>query len=590
MTSERWQRIADIFHAAQDRQGDERAAFVRQAADNSDVRREVESLLAADEEPMVLDHPIAATAHAVLIDNAPVHPGTYIAGYRIDSLLGVGGMGEVYRARDTTLNRDVAIKILPTAVASDPERLARFKREAQVLASLNHPNIGAIHGFEVSDGIHALVLELVEGPTLADIIAGSGLSASGSGLGAQGPSGARPKAQSPKPKALSVMEALAIAGQIANALEAAHELGIVHRDLKPANIKVREDGTVKVLDFGLAKITEAGGAGRPGGAGGDLLTQSPTITTPAMTAAGIILGTAAYMSPEQAKGKPADKRSDIWAFGVVLYEMLTGERPFKGKMSPIPRGDSPRRTRLGRAADHDAAAPAPVLRRCLTKDRKDRTPDAAALQPRSCRGIRRDRSMKRLRLPVAPASAPGWCRVARRGSGRWLRVAFIGRTPVPPVEVLSFRYRDHAERRSELLLRCRQRPIHRSTRHDADGKSKPWLRDLRSGLRVSFRRPTAPRFPFWSPNSRSIGFVSQGRLMRVDFAGGAAARSRRRAGRPLGWSVGDRGATSSFVRDQFSRPHSDPGGWWDSDGAHACRATRRSSDCSPPHSFPTECI
>ena len=146
MTSERWQRIADIFEAAQERHGDERAAYVRQAADNSDVRREVESLLAADEGPMVLDRSIGATAHAVLTDNAPVHPGSYLASYRIDTLLGVGGMGEVYRARDTKLNRDVAIKILPAAFANDPERLARFKREAQVLASLNHPNVGGIYG------------------------------------------------------------------------------------------------------------------------------------------------------------------------------------------------------------------------------------------------------------------------------------------------------------------------------------------------------------------------------------------------------------------------------------------------------------
>ena len=284
MTSERWQRIADIFHAAQDRKGDERAAFVRQAADSSDLRREVESLLAADEEPMVLDHPIGATAHAVLADNAAVQPGTFIGHYRIDSLLGAGGMGEVYRARDTKLNRDVAIKILPPAFASDSDRLARFKREAQVLASINHPNIGGIYGFEDASSIHALVLELIDGPTLADRIAG-------------GP--------------LPLNEALAIAKQICDALEAAHEQGIIHRDLKPANIKVRDDGTVKVLDFGLAKFAEAPSS-EPGV---PTVSQSPTITTPAMTAAGMILGTAAYMSPEQAKGKPADKRSDIWAFG-----------------------------------------------------------------------------------------------------------------------------------------------------------------------------------------------------------------------------------------------------------------------------------
>src|SRR2546425_8030260 len=199
-------------------------------------------------------------------------------------------MGEVYRARDANLNRDVALKVLPEAFALDPDRLARFKREAQVLASLNHPNIAAIYGFEESDGVQALVLELVEGPTLADRIA-------------KGP--------------VPLGEALPIARQIAEALEAAHEHAIIHRDLKPANIKVRGDGTVKVLDFGLAKAMEPAGAMSPSAS------MSPTITTPAMTQAGMILGTAAYMSPEQARGKTVDKRADIWAFGAVLFEMIT---------------------------------------------------------------------------------------------------------------------------------------------------------------------------------------------------------------------------------------------------------------------------
>ncbi len=231
--------------------------------------------------------------------------GARLGPYEILSALGAGGMGEVYRARDTRLQRDVAIKVLPEVFASDPDRLARFEREAQLLASLNHPHIGAIYGLEESGGVRALILELVEGSTLADRIA-------------QGP--------------VPLDEALTIARQIADALEAAHEHGIIHRDLKPANVKVRQDGTVKVLDFGLAKLNDPNVSNGPN-ASNDLnvFSQAPTITSPAMmTGVGVILGTAAYMAPEQAKGRPADKRSDVWAFGCVLYEMLTGKGPFAG--------------------------------------------------------------------------------------------------------------------------------------------------------------------------------------------------------------------------------------------------------------------
>ena len=229
-------------------------------------------------------------------------PGTRLGVYEITAQIGEGGMGQVYRARDTKLDRDVAIKILPEAFAHDADRLARFQREAKTLASLNHPNIAIIHGLEQAGDVHALVMELVEGDDLSQRIACG---------------------------AIPIDEALPIAKQIAEALEAAHEQGIIHRDLKPANIKVRPDGTVKVLDFGLAKAMEPASALRA--SAGQALSMSPTITTPAMTQAGMILGTAAYMSPEQAKGREADKRSDIWAFGAVLYEMLTGTRPFDGE-------------------------------------------------------------------------------------------------------------------------------------------------------------------------------------------------------------------------------------------------------------------
>ena len=224
--------------------------------------------------------------------------GTRLGHYDVTALIGEGGMGQVWQATDTQLNRQVALKILPDAFAADPDRLARFTREAQILASLNHPNIAAIYGIEEAEGTRALVLELVEGPTLADRIS-------------KGP--------------IPLDEALPIAKQIAEALEAAHEAGVIHRDLKPANIKVREDGTVKVLDFGLAKAFQPD-ASDPN------VSASPTISlTAAATQMGMIIGTAAYMSPEQAKGKPVDKRADVWAFGVVLYEMLTGGKAFAGE-------------------------------------------------------------------------------------------------------------------------------------------------------------------------------------------------------------------------------------------------------------------
>jgi serine/threonine protein kinase len=274
--------------------------------------------------------------------------GSRLGPYEITAAIGAGGMGEVYRARDTKLGRNVALKIIPETYALDADRVARFKREAQVLASLNHPHIGAIYGFEDSGATHALVLELVEGETLADRIAR---------------------------EAIPLDDALPIAKQIAEALQAAHEHGIIHRDLKPANIKITPDDVVKVLDFGLSKLAHPEVV-----AGHADVTASPTITSPAMmTGVGMILGTAAYMAPEQARGRPADKRSDIWAFGCVLYEMLTGTRPFDGEdvtdvMVAV----------LSKEPDWNAlpaSMPASIralLRRCLEKDRRKRVGDIAA--------------------------------------------------------------------------------------------------------------------------------------------------------------------------------------------------------------------
>jgi serine/threonine protein kinase len=313
--------------------------------------------------------------------------GTRLGPYEIQEAVGAGGMGEVYRARDTRLNRDVALKVLPQAFVLDVDRLARFKREAQVLALLNHSNIATIFGFEDADGVQALVLEYVDGLSLAERIA-------------QGVALRRPGSSQP---AIPMDEALSIALQIAEALEAAHEQGVIHRDLKPSNIKVRPDGTVKVLDFGLAKALgkdqsppdsgqyarrasdpiQRSVAGQPAGSDEPdpafALSQSPTITTPALTMAGVVLGTAAYMSPEQAKGRPAEKRSDIWGFGCVLYEMLTGERAFDGEdtaetMAAVIRA-TPEWNKLPSGTPQSIRR---LLRRCLEKDRKERLPHIGA--------------------------------------------------------------------------------------------------------------------------------------------------------------------------------------------------------------------
>ena len=267
-------------------------------------------------------------------------PGTRLGVYEVTAQIGEGGMGQVYRARDTKLDRDVAIKILPEAFAHDADRLARFEREAKTLASLNHPNIAQIFGLEQAGDVHALVMELVSGEDLSRRIARG---------------------------AVPIDEALPIAKQVAEALEAAHEHGIIHRDLKPANIKIRADGTVKVLDFGLAKAME------PVAGSSASMSMSPTITTPAMTQAGMILGTAAYMSPEQARGSAVDRRADVWAFGVVLWEMLTGMRLFEGAtvsdtLASVLRAEPD----WNALAQTTPRAIRRLLRRCLEKDPKRR--------------------------------------------------------------------------------------------------------------------------------------------------------------------------------------------------------------------------
>jgi eukaryotic-like serine/threonine-protein kinase len=293
-------------------------------------------------------------------------------------------MGEVYRARDTRLQRDVAIKVLPEALADDTERLARFEREARTLASLNHPNIAQIHGLEESDGTKALVMELVEGPTLADRIS-------------QGP--------------IPVDEALPIAKQIAEGLEAAHEQGIVHRDLKPANIKVRPDGMVKVLDFGLAKAFDPA----PSAIDASL---SPTIASPVMmTGVGVLLGTAAYMSPEQARGKQVDKRADIWAFGCVLYEMVTGKPAFTGQtLSDIIAATLKNEPDWTALPAETPAAVRVLLRRCLRKEPAQRLHDSAdariEIEEAIAQPPHRPQSTERARRPASFVQAAGWLAAA----------------------------------------------------------------------------------------------------------------------------------------------------------------------------------
>ena len=337
-------RVDEICHEALERDLHERAAFVAASCGgNQQLRHDVEALLShAHHAEQFLAAPIGAVAASVLAgERGASLAGRQFGAYKVLSLLGAGGMGEVYRALDTKLGRDVAIKVVADDYRSDPERLARFEREARVLATLNHPHIGAIYGLEEADGVHGLVLELVEGETIVErLLRGS----------------------------LPIQEALTAARQIADALEAAHEKGVVHRDLKPANIKITPDGVVKVLDFGLAKVFARAGAGSE-------VSQTPTVTIDG-TQEGVIAGTVAYMSPEQARGKAVDKRTDIWAFGCVLYEMLTARRTFRGETA----SDT-----IAAILEHEpdwGALPARtpmsirrLIRRCLEKDPKRRLRD-----------------------------------------------------------------------------------------------------------------------------------------------------------------------------------------------------------------------
>ena len=426
-------------------------------------------------------------------------PGTRLGPYEIAAQIGVGGMGEVYRATDTQLKRAVAIKVLPDAVAMDPERLARFQREAEVLASLNHPNIAQIYGIERSSGqTTALVMELVEGPTLAERIA---------------------------PGPLPVDEALAIARQIAESLEAAHEQGIVHRDLKPANVKVREDGTVKVLDFGLAKALEPASA--PRSISPSSMTLSPTITTPAMTQAGFILGSAAYMSPEQARGRTVDRRADIWAFGCVLYEMLTGKRAFEADDVSLT---------LARVLERDVdltALPATVPARvrqviavCLRKDPRQRLQAIGDVRL-ALEGVFETAS------PVATikaaAARPLWLRVAPFAALTAVAAAVIGYIALRPEPLPQVtRFQIHAPPDSTLPLGTPAiSPDERTIAYtvaDSQGVVRLHVRPIdRIETRVLPATENAIH-PFWFADGRSLAFatVPDNYLKLIDVDAGSA--------------------------------------------------------------------
>jgi eukaryotic-like serine/threonine-protein kinase len=351
MTAERWRKVSQIYHDALRRDPRSRNAFLREAcAGDEGVLREVESLLAqpASAENFLGEPALAMAARLVSDRERSMLTGQRIGAYEIQGLLGTGGMGEVYRARDTRLGRNVAVKVLPRLFAADPERLARFEREARLLAALNHPHIGAIYGVEEADGIHALILELVDGPTLAERLQ-------------RGP--------------VPIADALAVARQIVDALESAHGAGIVHRDLKPGNIKVTPDGTAKVLDFGLAKAAAADAA-----TGRDL-SCAPTRSL-AGTLEGVVLGTASYMSPEQARGQPVDKRTDIWAFGCVLYELLTGHAAFPGDTFPDTiAAVLEREPNLSKLPPQTPPGVRRLVQWCLTKDLKRRLQDIGDTRP-----------------------------------------------------------------------------------------------------------------------------------------------------------------------------------------------------------------
>jgi serine/threonine-protein kinase len=516
MNVQRWERVAHLYQQALDRDPSEREMFLKEASgDDLDLRREVASLLAQEEAVGLLDRPMLTAAADVFEPERELAAGTRLGAYAIVQLLGVGGMGQVYRALDTRLGRSVALKLLPPDLEADAERLTRFQREARLLASINHPHIAAIYGLEegrlststVDESavhVHALVLELVEGSTLADKIA-------------EGP--------------IAIGEALPIARQIAEALEAAHESGIVHRDLKPANIKIRPDGTVKVLDFGLATALNSSAASELG------LTQSNSPSLLA-TSAGLILGTAAYMSPEQAAARPVDKRADIWSFGAVVWEMVTGQRLFIGEtlsqiLAEVLRADIDF-TQLPASTPR---AILDLLRRCLDRDVKHRLRDigeariaidGAILDPSAMTvgAVRRAeggriKQLARLR-PMATLVATGVLAVVLTiGWALWR--PGVGNRPIrlnvrlgPDVSVA------HVLPPSASLALSPQGDVLAFVGQHADGPRQLYVRRLDQWHAEPLAGTEDGKDPFFSPDGHWIGFFADGKLKKIAVTGGAA--------------------------------------------------------------------
>ena len=477
------QRLKEVFADARALPASDRQAYLSAAcAGNEALRQEVESLLGADEHAKsFLESPAVAGSD----DNRATRSleGQRIGKYQIASRIGAGGMGEVYQARDTVLNRLVAIKVLLPAIASDPDRLARFRREAQVLASLNDPHIAQIHGFEDADGVHALVMELVEGPTLADRLA-------------QGP--------------LPVVEGLIAARQIAEALEAAHEKGIIHRDLKPANIKLMADGSVKVLDFGLAKVAAIATPLDP--------SHTPTVANEP-TRDGAIIGTVSYMSPEQASGKPADKRSDLWAFGVVLFEMLTARSVFAGEtMSHVLAAVLTAEPDWGMLP---AETPAPIrklLRRCLEKDRKRRLESAA------------DARLEIDDVLTAPSAEAGGVHQQPAWQKWALAVSALTVVTISVAVAVAAR-RQPAVRPMHFAIPVRGEVTQLAI--SSDGKFLAFVmpdettsqnilsvQAIGDQHAVPLAGTEGASYPFWSPDSQYIGFFADGKIRKVKAEGG----------------------------------------------------------------------